>query len=57
MTTNQAASELPERIIKTDLAQYGRRRRQDGPYADNLDLDVLIIGKSPFKASEKAGWE
>lgn len=34
----------PERILKTDLWQYGRRRRNDGPYADNLDIDVLIIG-------------
>ncbi|KAF2213457.1 hypothetical protein CERZMDRAFT_58188 [Cercospora zeae-maydis SCOH1-5] len=34
----------PERIIKTDLWQYGRRRRDDGPYADNLDIDVLIVG-------------
>ncbi len=33
-----------ERIIKTDLHQYGKRRRTDGPYADNLDLDVLVIG-------------
>jgi len=34
----------PERVLKTDLHQYGRRRRSDGPYADNLDLDVLIVG-------------
>lgn len=34
----------PERILKTDLWQYGKRRREDGPYADNLDIDVLIIG-------------
>lgn len=36
--------ENPERILKTDLWQYGARRRTDGPYADNLDLDVLIVG-------------
>lgn len=35
---------LPERIIKSELSQYARRRRTDGPYADNLDLDVLIVG-------------
>ncbi len=35
---------LPERVIKTELTQYARRRRTDGPYADNLDLDVLIVG-------------
>lgn len=34
----------PERILKTDLSQYARRRATDGPYADNLDLDVLIVG-------------
>ena len=34
----------PERILNTDLRQYSRRRRQDGPYADNLDLDVLVVG-------------
>lgn len=33
-----------ERVIKTDLWQYGRRLREDGPYADNLDIDVLIVG-------------
>lgn len=35
---------LPERVMKTELAQYGRRRATDGPYADNLDVDVLIVG-------------
>lgn len=35
---------LPERVIKTELSQYGRRRATTGPYADNLDLDVLIVG-------------
>lgn len=34
----------PERILNTELWPYGRRRRNDGPYADDLDLDVLIIG-------------
>ena len=34
----------PERILKTDLHQYGRRARTDGPYADDLDIDVLIVG-------------
>ena len=37
-------SQLPERIVKTDLTQYARRRATDGAYADNLDLDVLIVG-------------
>ena len=34
----------PERVIKTDLTQFSRRSRDDGPYADNLDVDVLIVG-------------
>lgn len=34
----------PERILKTDLREYSNRTRHDGPYADNLDLDVLIVG-------------
>lgn len=33
-----------ERLIKTDLRQYAQRRETSGPYADGLDLDVLIIG-------------
>ena len=33
-----------ERILKTDLHQYGKRTRTDGPYADDLDIDVLIVG-------------
>lgn len=34
----------PERLLKRDLTQYSRRRDTTGPYADNLDLDVLIVG-------------
>lgn len=34
----------PERVLKTDLYQYGKRARIDGPYADDLDIDCLIIG-------------
>jgi cation diffusion facilitator CzcD-associated flavoprotein CzcO len=34
----------PERVIKTDLREYANRRQTDGPYADNLDIDVLIVG-------------
>ena len=30
--------------MKTELSQYGRRRATDGAYADNLDIDVLIVG-------------
>lgn len=27
-----------------DLWEYGKRIRNDGPYADDLDIDVLIVG-------------
>ena len=33
-----------EQIMKTDLRQYSKRLRTDGPYADDLDLDALVIG-------------
>lgn len=35
---------LTESIMRTELSQFGRRRATDGPYADNLDIDVLIVG-------------
>jgi ribulose 1,5-bisphosphate synthetase/thiazole synthase len=38
------STQRPERIVKSELSQYARRRRTDGPYADNLDLDVLVVG-------------
>jgi len=41
---NGTTQELPERLLKTELSQYGRRRATDGAYADNLDLDVLVVG-------------
>lgn len=34
----------PERVLKTDLRDFSKKTRTDGPYADNLDLDVLIVG-------------
>lgn len=33
-----------EAKMYTDLTQYSHRRRKDGPYADNLEVDVLIVG-------------
>lgn len=39
-----SSTRLPESVMKTELFQYGRRRATDGAYADNLDLDVLIVG-------------
>ena len=37
-------SPKPERILKTDLREYSNRKRTDGPYADDLYIDVLIVG-------------
>ena len=37
-------TECPKPIFKRDLAGYSRRRGTTGPYADNLDIDVLIVG-------------
>jgi cation diffusion facilitator CzcD-associated flavoprotein CzcO len=34
----------PESIVKTDLWQFAAPGKGEGPYADNLDLDVLIVG-------------
>lgn len=34
----------PERILKRHLYEYAERKRTDGPYSDNLDVDVLIVG-------------
>lgn len=33
-----------QKKFATDLTDYAKRRRTDGPYADNLDVDVLIVG-------------
>jgi len=30
--------------MKSELKEYANRRLTDGPYADNLDLDALIVG-------------
>ncbi|KAF2098477.1 HK97 family phage prohead protease [Rhizodiscina lignyota] len=30
--------------MHTDLAQYSNRRSTTGPYADDLDVDVLVVG-------------
>lgn len=30
--------------MKTELTQYSHRRSNIGPYADNLDVDVIIVG-------------
>ena len=30
--------------LRTKLSEYGKRSRTDGPYADNLDVDALVVG-------------
>lgn len=30
--------------LRTHLHEYGRRSRTDGPYADNLEVDALVVG-------------
>jgi len=30
--------------MKTELTQYSHRRSNTGPYADDLDVDVIIVG-------------
>ncbi|RVX71000.1 hypothetical protein B0A52_06158 [Exophiala mesophila] len=30
--------------LKTELTQFAHRRNKEGPYADSLDVDVLIVG-------------
>lgn len=33
-----------DRGMKTELTQYSHRRSNVGPYADDLDVDVVIVG-------------
>lgn len=30
--------------LRTQLWEYGKRRRTDGPYKDNLEVDALVVG-------------
>lgn len=34
----------PNPKLRTQLWEYGNRRRTDGPYADNLEVDALVVG-------------
>lgn len=36
--------ELTNPKLRTHLHEYGRRRRTDGPYVDNLEVDALVVG-------------
>ncbi|KAK4544133.1 hypothetical protein LTR36_004631 [Oleoguttula mirabilis] len=37
-------SDMTNPKLKTQLWEYGRRTRTDGPYADNLEVDALVVG-------------
>lgn len=41
---NGAANGFTDPRFETGLTAYSQRRRTDGPYADDLDVDVLIVG-------------
>lgn len=42
---------VPSRsTLKTELTEFAHRRNNEGPYADNLDVDVLIVGAGFGKA-------
>ncbi|EXJ67832.1 uncharacterized protein A1O5_09178 [Cladophialophora psammophila CBS 110553] len=34
----------PGNALRTELTEFAHRRSNEGPYADNLDVDVLIVG-------------
>ena len=36
--------ELTNPKLKTKLWEYNKRERTDGPYADNLEVDALVVG-------------
>lgn len=37
--------------FEAGLTAYSDRRKKDGPYADDLDVDVLIVGAGFGEAS------
>lgn len=43
-TEDGASNPSQDRILHTDLRQFSRRRGTEGPYADNLDIDCLVVG-------------
>lgn len=43
-TMGYSNSETAQKGLKTDLSQFSARRSIEGPYADNVDADVLIVG-------------
>ena len=44
MHDQQEQLERPHPILKRNLAEFSRRSGTTGIYADNLDIDVLIVG-------------
>jgi hypothetical protein len=43
---NQSSNNMGsiDRGMRTELTQYSHRRSNTGPYADDLDIDVIIVG-------------
>jgi hypothetical protein len=41
-STNGASAKHTK--MKTDLTDYATRRSKAGPYADDLDIDAIIVG-------------
>lgn len=44
MVGSSVKVELTNPKLKTQLHEYGRRRRTDGPYVDNLEVEALVVG-------------
>lgn len=42
--TGSGTKVLTNPKLRTHLHEYGQRRRTDGPYADNLEVDALVVG-------------
>lgn len=44
MTVTSMSANGHKSGLKTDLSQFAVHHSREGPYADNLDVDVLIVG-------------
>lgn len=47
--------------LKKELTEFAQRRSNEGPYADNLDVDVMIVGAGfgmaqPFPSNNRCTW-
>ena len=44
MVNSPEPQDKPVHTLHRNLSEYACRRRHDGPYADNLHIDILIVG-------------